>query len=93
MDRLRRNAQIADRFRKAMSLALGQAFVCLTQFQSRVLSEQGALFRPARICIIHRGWQATVVGGSCEGIRAMHMAGPAPSGDNSKGGEKVEGSR
>ncbi|MDE3001143.1 MAG: hypothetical protein OXU79_18860, partial [Gemmatimonadota bacterium] len=47
----------------------------------RVPPEQGALFRSAAIQDIHRSWQASVSGEFCEGIRAMHMAGPAPSGD------------
>ena len=48
---------------------------------SRALTEQGALFRSPPICVILHRWQTSVFGASCEYIRAMHMAGPAPSGD------------
>ncbi len=39
------------------------------------------MFRPAPIYVFLRGSQASVSGEFCEGVRAMHKAGPAPSGD------------
>ena len=62
-------------------LAIGQRFGDRAGSLSRVLPEQGALIHPAPIYVILRCWQATVSGASCEDIRAMHGAGPAPSGD------------
>ncbi len=62
-------------------LAIRQAFDWRTRNLSRAFPEQGALFRPAPIVVIIRGWQAIGSGASSEGIRAMPVAGPAPSGD------------
>ena len=62
-------------------LSLKLALDCRTRCHTRTLPEQGALFHPAPNYGILQGWQANGSGESCEGIRAMHMAGSAPSGD------------
>ena len=62
-------------------LAIGWEFGFRTRSHSRGLPEQGALFRFAPIYVILLCWQAIVSGASCEVTRAMHKAGPVPSGD------------